>query len=618
MTSTRWTLTALAILLVRCGSSSTVEDDGLSFDDFVNGKLDTGYIGDRAAELEAKLEGRIFVDMTTFSAAERERFLEGVKKDPSSQLGSEISNQTKYARNQLKANRFDLNLEKGSPVVTGTREVPEGLWVDYTIKVDSLIKMKDLEAKGLRPADLVGVSYNLVLPVNTKTIFAKAGIPCTSEDGLPLPPTEIPEVNETNYFYYFDPAASGCSLVEGVDVTTAHYAIESSLEAPLTYPEFDRLVADRLVTMVAFFGQIKHGTLAREDPGWAALSEWRLGLVRQGFVQVETFPDQTGEKWEKVHASGLRIVVANYSPEALSDHRDRNEVAALFKEEIAKNEIVYYAGHSFYGSLDVLKETDMYPKGTYQIFFMDSCWSYSYYTRQVFIGKASAEDPTGMVSADVINNTEPGMTSADPPGLRFFAPLFEGAAAVASGAQPTRHSWNKIVAYVNAAAVLRAKTLTNLYGGEYNAEIYGVSGARNNAYRPITADSQGMRYEQPERLAIVDNTPAGVTSTIEVQDSGSIASVFVDVDIEHPWNGDLVVKLSHVDPDGQGTREVVLFNRFGDTESDSDLRFEALELTEFNELDLRGTWKLSVADVGGGGDVGALRSWALRIVPRPE
>jgi hypothetical protein len=342
-----------------------VENDELSFDDYVSGKLDTGYIGDRAAELEAKLEGRIFIDLTKLSAADRQRFLEGVKKDPSSLLGSDISSQTKHARNQLKASRFDLNLEKGSPVITETREVPEGLWVNYTIKVDSLIKMKDLEAKGLRPADLVGASYNVVLPVNPKTIFARAGIPCTSEDGLPLPPSEIPEVNDTNYFYYFDPTASGCSLVEGVDVITAHYAIESSLGAPTTYPEFDRLVEDRLVTMVAFFGQIKHGALIREDPGWSALAAWNFVLVRQGFTQVETFPNQTGARWEKVHASGLRIVVTNYSPEALSADRDRSEVAVLFKEEIAKNEIVYYAGHSFYGSLDVLQEIILkLPKGS--------------------------------------------------------------------------------------------------------------------------------------------------------------------------------------------------------------------------------------------------------------
>jgi subtilisin-like proprotein convertase family protein len=418
-------------------------------------------------------------------------------------------------------------------------------------------------------------------------------------------------------FYYFDPTASGCSLVEGVDVITAHYAIESSLGAPTTYPEFDRLVEDRLVTMVAFFGQIKHGALIPEDPGWSALAEWNFVLVRQGFKQVETFPNRTGARWEKVHASGLRIVVTNYSPEALSGDRDRSEVAILFKEEIAKNEIVYYAGHSFYGSLDVLQETGMYPKEIYQIFFMDSCWSYAYYTRQVFIGKASTEDPTGMVNADVINNTEPGMTSADPPGLRFFAPLFEGAAAVASGAQPTRYSWNKVVAYVNAAAELRAKHLTAQNGREFSAEIYGVSGARNNAYRPITADSKGTRYEQLEPVAIVDNDPVGLTSTIEVPDSGSIASVFVDVDIEHPWNADLVVKLSHVDPHGQGTREVVLFNRFDDTESDTDLHFKELELAEFNELDMRGPWKLSVADVGMGDDAGELRRWALRIVPRP-
>lgn len=135
----------------------------------------------------------------------------------------------------------------------------------------------------------------------------------------------------------------------------------------------------------------------------------------------------------------------------------------------------------------------------------------------------------------------------------------------------------------------------NNYNGQVDCD--DTACAEDPACRP-----SGLNYTNSTATPIPDNSPAGVTSTIEVPQAGTVQSLAVSVDVTHPYIGDLTVTL--VGPDG--TR-VALHNREG-TSSD-DIRKTYTPLGFVGKASA-GTWTLEVADHGAS-DVGTLNSWSL-------
>lgn len=106
--------------------------------------------------------------------------------------------------------------------------------------------------------------------------------------------------------------------------------------------------------------------------------------------------------------------------------------------------------------------------------------------------------------------------------------------------------------------------------------------------------------------AIPDNDPAGLLSTITVEQEGAVGRAVVSVEISHPYSGDLIVTLFH-----QG-QQVTLAHREGRNAADLSLK---VELPDLVGAPLAGEWTLRVEDAGAG-DEGALRSWGLELTPR--
>lgn len=106
-------------------------------------------------------------------------------------------------------------------------------------------------------------------------------------------------------------------------------------------------------------------------------------------------------------------------------------------------------------------------------------------------------------------------------------------------------------------------------------------------------------------LAIPDNDPAGISSTMSVPAGIAIGRLRVGVDITHTFRGDLVVTL--IAPDGTA---VELFAGLSDPTDDLHLYQEVPGLTG----DAGGTWTLHVADTASA-DVGTLDRWRLVIEP---
>jgi subtilisin-like proprotein convertase family protein len=103
---------------------------------------------------------------------------------------------------------------------------------------------------------------------------------------------------------------------------------------------------------------------------------------------------------------------------------------------------------------------------------------------------------------------------------------------------------------------------------------------------------------------IPDNTPAGVTSTINVSDSKTVKGVKATVKIEHTYVGALVITLKHAGKSAE------LKSADSDSGTSIDKVFES---AVFNGTSSSGAWELNVADTDAYDDTGKLLSWSIEI-----
>lgn len=122
----------------------------------------------------------------------------------------------------------------------------------------------------------------------------------------------------------------------------------------------------------------------------------------------------------------------------------------------------------------------------------------------------------------------------------------------------------------------------------------------------ISAEESGepQIFETSPSLAIPDNDPAGISSELEVSAEGALKSLTATVRIDHPYRGDLVIRLVH--PEGD---VITLFNREGRNEENVELEIEVPELLQ---REAKGIWRLEVSDLGRS-DEGQLLEWGLRL-----
>jgi hypothetical protein len=302
---------ALALAGAACvaGPDTELEDD-LSipeFEDYIDGKHDTGYVGTRAAEIEATFFGRVRVMQPGKTAEELRMIADAIEANPSSwdhrDITSQVTEQVKYARNALKAQKLNLNLEGGDPSFTQIDVIEGGLELSYELHVESLVKLKDLESQGLTVADLVGREVTPTLPLVPAGLFDRVHAQCATDPDDPNAAVDEHELGAHNLFFYWDPRRTGCPLTDA-DLVTASYRVTSSLDAPTVYPEYDRLVADGRIDMVAIFGQIEHGELSTDDWGYRSFRDFSRVFERKGFRIVETFESGKGHRLEKTYPGG--------------------------------------------------------------------------------------------------------------------------------------------------------------------------------------------------------------------------------------------------------------------------------------------------------------------------
>jgi extracellular elastinolytic metalloproteinase len=126
----------------------------------------------------------------------------------------------------------------------------------------------------------------------------------------------------------------------------------------------------------------------------------------------------------------------------------------------------------------------------------------------------------------------------------------------------------------------------------------------------IEATSQTVREENTDALPIEDDDPVGVSSSITIAEAGEAQAIKIDVDITHPYIGDLRVEL--LSPSGQNA---ILHNRQGRGQDNIIRSYNSISNSSLGALlgqQIQNDWVLKVADLAGR-DIGKLNKWSLEL-----
>ncbi|MDJ0705568.1 MAG: proprotein convertase P-domain-containing protein [Leptolyngbyaceae cyanobacterium MO_188.B28] len=119
-----------------------------------------------------------------------------------------------------------------------------------------------------------------------------------------------------------------------------------------------------------------------------------------------------------------------------------------------------------------------------------------------------------------------------------------------------------------------------------------------------------VRQEVTPNLAIPDNNPAGVSSSIAISKSGTAKEITVEVAIEHTYIGDLLIEITA--PSGQS---VTLHNLTGGSQDNLRMTYAPSSTPALEAMvgqPIQGDWSLRVKDLQRL-DTGRLEKWALQL-----
>jgi hypothetical protein len=231
-----------------------------------------------------------------------------------------------------------------------------------------------------------------------------------------------------DFWYFWNVNLRGCPLKEGVDYDRIEGTLQRIPNTVRTYPEYGRLVnpSTKEIPIVVFLGMSDESNdkdpMVSSDDNAAAYRSIRKTLIQMGFdgevmdpkemsriLEGHTFRRPYVEVFHKEASKANLTVTLFFGPTQI------NEASRAFhyfyKEANEKSSVLIYDGHSGLGGnldLKVLQEMNGFKlhqtAKRYQIFFFNSCTSYSYYNTLYFYRKAPTSVRNRTKSLDILTN----------------------------------------------------------------------------------------------------------------------------------------------------------------------------------------------------------------------
>ncbi|MBC7741996.1 MAG: hypothetical protein H7061_07360 [Bdellovibrionaceae bacterium] len=236
-------------------------------------------------------------------------------------------------------------------------------------------------------------TFDIPLPVNPYDIYAAE---CTDKD--------YPGFGD--YWYFYDPFKYRCQALSS-------WPLAENVRLTITPTETQKLdVTPRLPVLR---GDNKNGSLflifaihgyessrSREDEGRIGFEQFNEYLIREGFSEIRKNSQSRNmvyiyRKDIKLDNGQLMQVEIHHMLATTDMESSSTAFAEFFKSGVENADVILYGGHSGLGSnLDI--ESLEYKAGKYhfnkdkkQIFFFDSCSSYSYYLKTFAAEKTKAK-----------------------------------------------------------------------------------------------------------------------------------------------------------------------------------------------------------------------------------
>ncbi len=309
---------------------------------------------------------------------------------------------------------------------------------DHTIKITKIEKSADAADSFDIQYDYEGTivvekgprsKIDLTLPINPTTIYQEAMV------GRHNPCTDDHYQSEGDFWYFWGPAPAypDCRLKENV-----HYEIVKGdidrlkPQSRKTYPEYERLFDNGALEMHIFFGldDPKHGHNPNKsaDVNAETYKETRKELLKMGFTVRKWSPEEVAkvltttsegpapfvEEAEKTYADkNLTIRIRLFFGE-IGINENSRPFHYFFRDALKNASIMIYDGHSGLGGhldLSAIQKSIGFriamPKNRYQIYYFNSCTSYTYYNTLYFQkkrGRNKVDDPRGTKNLDILAN----------------------------------------------------------------------------------------------------------------------------------------------------------------------------------------------------------------------
>ncbi|MFM8313196.1 MAG: hypothetical protein ACKOA8_02820, partial [Deltaproteobacteria bacterium] len=227
-----------------------------------------------------------------------------------------------------------------------------------------------------------------------------------------------------DYWYFWNPTRPGSRLKEGIHYDFVKADIQRIKRTDHSSPHYKKLVnSEGVIRVTAMFGMDdpSHSRNANrgKDLGALGYRGFRKGLLEMGFESTELSTSEkeklfgghkflgfTLEKLTRETPRGKIEVLLFFGPSGISE--PSRAFHYVFKDSLENSAVVLYDGHSGLGAhldIDSIERAEgfkiqRHPKD-YQIFFLNSCSSYSYYNLSYHKLK-DAKNPTQYL--DILTN----------------------------------------------------------------------------------------------------------------------------------------------------------------------------------------------------------------------
>ena len=317
--------------------------------------------------------------------------------------------------------------------------------------------------------------YEITLPINPTTIYAASMV------GQYNPCTDDHYQDEGDFWYFWNPLQEGCRLEEGKDYININAYIERIKNTKITYPEYDRLTnknGEIYITLTLGMDEsdLDRNPLTSTDVNASTFRSVRSNLIRSGYanrilsaMEIYTLLDAKQifsmpyiERFEKKIGSTKMKIDVFFGPTGIDE--DAQAFHYFYRHSLANASLMMYDGHSGLGgyldlsAIEKMNGFRLLPaKDQYQIYFFNSCSSYTYYNSMYFGPKRSAQDVNGTKNLDILTN---GLAT-------YFEVMHETNLAIVKAIElwATKGTWTS---YQELAKQIDSENLFGINGDEDN------------------------------------------------------------------------------------------------------------------------------------------------------